>query len=171
MVIGYHVIFTTYGTWLPNDPRGSYSKQIYQRELAELGDVMYGRRCPQPSRQSMRRFRTAAVRRLSRPPYYVTQATRPIIALAFGRVVDRLRLRVPACAIMNDHVHLLVFRSKHRIEYLVNQFKGAATHDLGLRQTPWTRKAWRVFLDDDEALWAASEYVEANPHAAGLEPQ
>jgi hypothetical protein len=30
MVIGYHVIFTMYGTWLPNDPRGSYSKRKYQ---------------------------------------------------------------------------------------------------------------------------------------------
>jgi hypothetical protein len=29
MVIAYHAIFTTYGAWLPNDPRGSYSKDVY----------------------------------------------------------------------------------------------------------------------------------------------
>ena len=33
MIIAYHAIFTTYGTWLPNDPRGSYSKEIYNEEL------------------------------------------------------------------------------------------------------------------------------------------
>jgi hypothetical protein len=33
MIIAYHAIFTTYGTWLPNDPRGSYSKTIYKAEL------------------------------------------------------------------------------------------------------------------------------------------
>jgi len=171
MVIGYHAIFTTYGTWLPNDPRGSYSREIYKRELAELGDIKYGRQCPQPGRQAMRRFRTAATPRLSRPPYYITTSTRLIVAAAFGTVASRLKLTVPACAIMNDHVHLLVLRSKYRIEYLVNQFKGAATKDLELQRTPWTRKAWKVFLDDEDTLRAVATYIEANPTAGGLKPQ
>ena len=25
LVIAYHLIYTTYGFWLPNDPRGSWS--------------------------------------------------------------------------------------------------------------------------------------------------
>lgn len=111
MIIAYHAIFTTYGTWLPNDPRGSYSKAVYQQELAELGSVLYGRQSRQPDRERMRRFRTAAVRRLSRPPYYLNDATRTASASAFAGVVTRLGLTVPACAIMNDHVHLLVMRS------------------------------------------------------------
>jgi hypothetical protein len=60
MIIACHAIFTTYGTWLPNDPRGSYSKTIYNAELAELGAIRYGRQNPQPSRDMMRRFRVAA---------------------------------------------------------------------------------------------------------------
>jgi len=171
MVIAYHAIFTTYGTWLPNDPRGSYSKEIYRAELAALGEIRYGRQNPQPDRDTVRRFRTAAVRRLSRPPYYINDATRPVIAGAFRRVKERLHLTVPACAIMNDHVHLLVLRSKYKIEYLMNQFKGAATADLKLAKTPWTRNGWKVFLDDDEALRAAAVYVEANPRVARMRPQ
>ena len=171
MIIAYHAIFTTYGTWLPNDPRGSYSKAIYNAELAALGEIRYGRQAPQPNRQAMRRFHTAAVPRLSRPPYYINASTRPIVAAAFGKVVSRLNLSVSACAIMNDHVHLLVLRSKYQIEYLVNQFKGAATAQLNLRQTPWTRGCWKVFINDEEALQAAAMYVEANPTAAGLPPQ
>jgi REP element-mobilizing transposase RayT len=31
---------------------------------------------------------------------------------------------------MNDHVHVLILRSKYRIEYLVNQLKGSATWAL-----------------------------------------
>ena len=171
MIIAYHAIFTTYGTWLPNDPRGSYSKEIYKAELAELGEIQYGRQAPQPGRRTVRRFRTAATPRLSRPPYYVTNATRPIIASGFASVVERLKLTVPACSIMNDHVHLLVLRSKYRIEYLVNQFKGAATSALELTRTPWTRSFWKVFIDDDEVLRVAALYVDANPAAAGLKPQ
>jgi len=171
MIVAYHAIFTTYGTWLPNDPRGSYSKDIYKAELAELGKIKYGRQNPQPGRQMIRRFRTAATPRLSRPPYYITNATRPIIAASFAAVVERLTLTVPACSIMNDHVHLLVLRSKYRIEYLVNQFKGAATFALKLQRTPWTRKAWKVFIDNEQALRAAVAYVDANPAAAGLRSQ
>lgn len=171
MIIGYHAIFTTYGTWLPNDPRGSYSKEIYKAELAEPGRIQYGRQNPQPGRERVRRFRAAAMPRLSRPPYYITNATRASVAEGFATVTERLRLTVLACSIMNDHVHLLVLRSKYRIEYLVNQFKGAATSNLKLNKTPWTRKAWKVFIDDEEALEAAAAYIEANPMAAGLRPQ
>jgi len=171
MIIAYHAIFTTYGTWLPNDPRGSYSKAIYNAELAELGCIQYGRQNPQPGRPEMRRFRTATVPRLSRPPYYIDHATRPIIAGAFAEVVGRLSLTMAACAIMNDHVHLLVLRSKHRIEYLVNQFKGGATAALKLRRTPWTRRGWNVFINDEQTLYAAAEYIGANPEVAGMKPQ
>jgi len=171
MIIAYHAIFTTYGTWLPNDPRGSYSKQIYNAELAALGAIRYERQHPQPKRQTLRRFRTAAVPRLSRRPYYINRDARPVVAGGFSEVRERRQLNVAACAIMNDHVHLLVLRSKYRIEYLVNQFKGAATKKLGLAKTPWTRGRWKVFIDDEEALRAAAKYVDANPPAAGLEPQ
>jgi len=171
MIIAYHAIFTTYGTWLPNDPRGSYSKQVYKAELAALGPIHYGRRNPQPEREKMRKFRTAAVRRLARPAYYVSHDGRPVIAESFCSVARRLGLTVPACAIMNDHVHILVLRSKYRIEYLVNQLKGAATAALKLKRTPWTRGCWKVFINDEDVLRAAAEYIEANPPAAGLPPQ
>jgi REP element-mobilizing transposase RayT len=171
MIIAYHAIFTTYGTWLPNDPRGSYSKAIYNAELAELGAIRYGRQIPQPDRQLMRRFRVAVMCRLLRRPYYLTNETRLVVADAFAKVVLRLCLSVPACAIMNDHVHFLVWRSKYTIEYLVNQLKGAATHALGLDQTPWAKGRWKVFINDELTLRAAAEYVEANPECAKLRPQ
>ena len=101
-------------------------------------------------------------------PYYFTNQTRLTVADAFARVVDRLWLNVPACAIMNEHVHFLVWRSKYTIEYLVNQLKGAGTLALELPQTPWTRKCWKVFINDESSLRAAAEYVAANPPAAGL---
>src|SRR4051812_43899841 len=33
MIVGYHVIFSTYGFWLPNDPRGSWSDFVGSWEL------------------------------------------------------------------------------------------------------------------------------------------
>lgn len=171
MIIAYHAIFTTYGTWLPNDPRGSYSKAIYNEQLRTLCGIKYGRQKLAPTKESLMRFWTAATKCLSRPPFFINDNTRPAIAAGFMTVVQRLCIRVPACAIMNDHIHVLVLRSKYRIEYIVNQLKGAATRALKLKHTPWTRGCWKVFIEDSEALLAAVKYIQANPPCAGLSAQ
>ena len=171
MIIAYHAIFTTYGTWLPNDPRGSFSKEIYSPYLRDLGEIRYGRQDPQPDRETLVRYWRAAGKRLSRPPFFFDDRTRPTVASGFAEVVQRLALHVPACSIMNDHVHVLVLKSRYRIEYLVNQLKGAATHALELSETPWARKSWEIFIDDIETLRAAVRYIEDNPPRSGLPPR
>ena len=37
MLYGFHVIFSTYGFWLPNDPRGSWSDFVRRWELLRFG--------------------------------------------------------------------------------------------------------------------------------------
>jgi len=171
MIIAYHVIFTTYGTWLPNDPRGSYSRAIYNDQLRMIGRIQYGRQNPTPTKDVLMKFWTAATPRLARPAFFIDDNARPIIAAGFGSVVERLGIKVPACAIMNDHVHVLTLACQYRIEYIVNQLKGAATRALKLKQTPWTRGCWKVFIDDNETLVAAVNYIRANPIYAGLPAQ
>jgi REP element-mobilizing transposase RayT len=171
MIIAYHAIFTTYGTWLPNDPRGSYSKEIYNDQLRMLGAIKYGRQNPIPVKERLIKFWTTASPRLSRPPFFFDDLSRSIVASAFSSVVQRLGIKVPACAIMNDHVHILILRSKYRIEYLVNQLKGDATNALKLKSTPWTRGCWKVFITDTETLLAAVKYIQANPPCAGFPVQ
>jgi len=171
MVIAYHIILTTYGTWLPNDPRGSYSKAVYDAELRTLGDVRYGRQDPQPDGNTLRRFWTASRDKLSRPQFFINDSTRKIIAGGFARVVQSLGLTIRACAIMNDHVHLLSLRGKHRVEYVFGQFKSQGTHALGVSETPWAKGAWKVFIEDAETIASAARYIEMNPIKAGREPQ
>ena len=60
MVIAYHIILTGYGHWLPNDPRGSMSKEIAAGKLFALGSIHYGRKAIQPSREDLRAFRSQA---------------------------------------------------------------------------------------------------------------
>jgi REP element-mobilizing transposase RayT len=171
MIIAYHAIFTTYGSWLPNDPRGSYSPEVYAREIALLGKGHYGLVAPVPPREVVSRFLVVAAGQLKNPPYVLGADRRELVATGFGRVVDRLQIPVIECAIMSNHVHVLVWRTKYRIEYIVNKLKGAATVQLGAPYPPWTRKAWNVFLDNDDAVEACAEYVRQNPDAAGLPPQ
>ena len=52
MVAGYHLIWTVYGYWLPNDPRGSTSHNIRVELIKALGDIYFGRKLNQPSSAS-----------------------------------------------------------------------------------------------------------------------
>ena len=171
MIIAYHTIFTTYGTWLPNDPRGWYSKAIYDDEIRSLGQVRYGRQYPQPERSTLRRFWTESRGKTDRRAFFIDDSIRGTIADGFDRAIRRLGLTVRACAIMNDHVHILTERNKFRIEYVYGQLKADATRLLGLPQTPWAKGAWKVFLEDKEAIASAAHYIEMNPIKAGWQPQ
>jgi len=56
MILAYHLIFTLYGWWLPNDPRGSSSQLIRCEVIAELGELHLGRKRIQPSSKDIRAF-------------------------------------------------------------------------------------------------------------------
>ena len=136
-----------------------------------LGNIKYGRQEPTPAKNVLLKFWTAATPHLSRPPFFIDDNSRPIIAAGFSKVAQRLSIGIAACAIMNDHVHTLILRSKYRIEYVINQLKGGATQALKLKQTPWTRGCWKVFISDDETLLAAIDYIRANPPSMGIAAQ
>lgn len=67
-LIAHHIIWTAYGTWLPNDPRGPTSKFVASDEIAALGPHHYGRRAKQPSRESMLDFYHLVIRKHRRRP-------------------------------------------------------------------------------------------------------
>lgn len=60
MVAAYHLIWTVYGYWLPNDLRGSMSREVRCVNLAPLGEIHYGRKKIQPSGREIREFYEAA---------------------------------------------------------------------------------------------------------------
>jgi len=56
IVIAYHLVWTAYGWWLPNDPRGSTSKTIRDDVIARLGELHHGRKRVQPASREIREF-------------------------------------------------------------------------------------------------------------------
>lgn len=61
-VLAHHLIWTLYGHWLPNDPRGSGSSSFIDEKLAPLGEIHQGRKpeSEQPSRRELRTFQRHA---------------------------------------------------------------------------------------------------------------
>ncbi|HMO26082.1 MAG TPA: transposase [Tepidisphaeraceae bacterium] len=186
MIVGYHIIFSTYGFWLPNDPRGSWSAFVGSWEL-----FRYGPATQTKERRSLaydahdRAKRLAAKSALKYPPVKFTGVQARAVARGFARYVERSRLPVWACAILPDHVHLVVGRTGMKVEQLVIQLKGDATQELereglhpmaafkeedGRLPKCWARRHWKVYLDPDD-VERAVRYVENNPIKDGKRKQ
>jgi REP element-mobilizing transposase RayT len=178
MIRAYHVIFTAYGFWLPNDPRGSWSDFVRSWEVYRHGPAT-----KTDTRRSVagvdhdRAGRLSAKQAMRHRPVRFTGEMARCIGTAFAEVAGRSGYRIHACSIMPDHVHLVVGRHTYRVEQVVRCLKQAATarlrdegFNIGL-PSPWARGVWKVYLNDVEAVRRAIDYVERNPVKAGLRPQ
>src|SRR5207244_2097703 len=108
MVIGYHVIFSAYGFWLPNDPRGSWSDFVGSWELFRYGKATKtAETCSLAYRRHDREARVAAKKALKYPPVCFTGLQARAVGNGFASYVAKAGLVVRACAILPDHVHMV----------------------------------------------------------------
>lgn len=176
-VIAHHLIWANYGTWLPNDPRGSGSRTVYTPVLAELGELHFGRKKLQPARSAVRKFYGAAEPRLQFPVLHFDARQRKAIAAAFAETIRGHRYTCYACAIMPDHVHLVIRKHKHRAEDMIRRFQADSRALLIRRRAVptdhpvWTKDGRRVFLGSPQEVWQRIRYVENNPAKERLAPQ
>lgn len=188
MVHASHVIFGAYGFWLPNDPRGSWSDWVGSWELFRAA----GRATTTNARHSVagvphnRRARLNAKNELTYAAVSLDERQRAIVAEGFGRFVAKNGLPILACAVLREHVHLVIARHRYRVEQAVVLLKGAASSALAERgfhplaafaesgvRLPkcWARGEWKVFLETEGDIERAIRYVEANPEKEGLPRQ
>ena len=153
IVIAYHLIWTAYGWWLPNDIRGSTSRFVESELIFELGDLHYGRKQVQPARSELLAFFGRAAGRLKHDMLEFGAAEVAAIANALRAAIDLHRYTCYACAIMPDHVHVLIRKHKHLAEDMIANFQEATRVELrrlGLRDPDhpvWGGPGWKVFLD------------------------
>jgi REP element-mobilizing transposase RayT len=176
-VIAYHLIWTNYGTWLGNDPRGSGSRSVYTPVLAELGNVHFGRKKLQPARSAVREFYETAESLLQFPVIRFDPIQRDGIAESFVTTIRKHRYTCCACAIMPEHVHLVIRKHRHQAEDMIEHFQTESRLHLQIlgavpaEHPVWTKGGWKVYLDTPEDVWARIRYVESNPMKGGLPPQ
>jgi REP element-mobilizing transposase RayT len=170
MVIAHHLIWTVYGSWLPNDPRGSGSKTVHNDVLAELGELHKGRKRVQPSGREIREFYKQAAPLLKHPLLTFNEAQRTEIAAAFQEEIAVHRYTCWACAVMPDHLHILIRKHKHPAEQMAENLMRASRARLiekGYREKTrptWIAGfGWKVFLDEPNEVWRTIRYIELNP--------
>lgn len=168
IVIAHHLIWTAYGWWLPNDPRGSTSHQINCDVLAELGELHYGRKHIQPPRQVIRDFYEKASPLLRHELRTFSHEDRRRIAEAFGHVIGAEKYTCYACVVMPDHVHLLIRKHRHEAEEMMEALKAGSRQALLDSGWPvdhpvWTVGGWKGFLYHPDDVWRTIRYIERNP--------
>ncbi|MCI0641444.1 MAG: transposase [Gemmataceae bacterium] len=178
LVIAHHLIWTAYGWWLPNDPRGSGSHTIRNELLAEFGELHYGRKKLQPAGKIVRQFYEQVADVLKHPLLTFDEPQRLLVGEAFAQVIEEQRYTCYACAIMPDHVHAVIRKHKHQAEEMVDFLKEASRNLLikngqrALTHPTWLAgHGWKVFLDHPDEVWRTIRYVEQNPIKIGLPAQ
>ncbi|MCH7752798.1 MAG: hypothetical protein IH898_11665 [Planctomycetes bacterium] len=131
-MLGTHLIFTAYGFWLPNDPRGSGSTHVRAHHLYERGGDATAVTTTRSvaKRPHDRALRLETKEALARPPVVFTGIQARAIGTGFATIVAKLQLTVHACAILPEHVHAVV--AAHRLDgdAITEALKRAGTRRL-----------------------------------------
>ena len=177
MVAAYHLIWTAYGWWLPNDPRGSSSHEIRVEKIMPLGELHHGRKFVQPLPSEIRQFYEQARDELQHPLLTFSTDDITMIGSCFAQVIGERGYTCYACAILPDHVHLLIRRHRDKAEVMIESLQEASR--LGLieskRRAPthpvWGGKGWKVFLNTRMDMERVVRYIQENPVKAGYPEQ
>jgi REP element-mobilizing transposase RayT len=177
--VGIHLIWTTYGTWLPGDP----SKPGHWSPLFDL----YGRLRAAGHRLNLPDTVTFEVARslMKEPAKVLSAEEQRIVAEVMGRQFSPTaapakagamceRVRAMACAVEPTHVHLLTGPVHEDIGRFVGRLKGTTSGALVKhpdnwgRTRIWTAGYWKVFLFDADALPTVAGYIESHNTRRGL---
>jgi REP element-mobilizing transposase RayT len=177
MVAAYHLIWTAYGCWLANDPRGSSSHELRVDKFVPLGEVHLGRKEQQPPSSTLRAFYREADELLEHRRLLFDDTEVAVIATRFSQTIRERGYICHACAILPDHVHLVVRRHPDRaegiIDFLQQDSKQAliAAQRRPVNHPVWGGPGWKVFLNTRAEIEGRIRYVAANPRKAGLPDQ
>ena len=187
MILGFHFIFSAYGFWLPNDPRGSWSDTVRSFDLLRYGPATKTKATHSLAHKPhdhQRRF--AAKQALRYPPVQFTGEQARAIAHGFAEASIESGYTIHALAVLPDHAHLVMRYCNRHVDEIASHLKSKATMTLsreglhpmarfassdGRRASPWARNHWCPFIDSHRQMEAAIEYVENNPAKAGLPRQ
>lgn len=149
--IAYLITFTTYGTWLHGDERGSVNKEHNQYGCAFVS--------PNPSLQM--KEQTA----LRNPPVVLEKKLRKVVLEAILWVCKFRGWLAHAVHVRSNHVHIVV-SGDEKPEKMMVGFKAYATRVLtkqnrgGVINRYWANHGSTKYIWDEETLASAVNYVK-----------
>jgi len=150
--LAYFLTWTTYGTWLHGDERGSVDRDHNQ----------YGEPYLEPA-EGLRRYES---KQLKQAPVQLNPRQRDLVEEIIRRDCRHRGYQIFALNCRSNHIHIVVQANGVRPERVMTQFKSYATR--GLREMDslsgkkvWTAGGSKRYLFTEEAIERAVQYVNS----------
>jgi len=119
--------------------------------------------------------RLAAKRVLKYSPVQLPGAQAVSVVKGFAKACDEGDYHLHPCAVLPDHIHLVIGAHTRRIQQIVGNLRARGTQQLkeahGFNRPVWGAHGWNVFLDNLADALRAIAYVEQNPVKEGKRRQ
>jgi REP element-mobilizing transposase RayT len=150
--LAYHITFTTYGSWLHGDQRGSVDKDHNQ----------YGSNFVSPNSGLHKQEQTS----LKNSPIILDKNIREVVLKALLRVCGYRGWITHAVHVRSNHIHIVV-SGKEKPEKMMADFKAYATRAIkknsnnqALVRKYWSQHGSTKYLWTKENLVSTVEYVK-----------
>jgi hypothetical protein len=164
--LGYHIVVSGYGLWLPGDDRGSWSA-AWDDQIGFVEPHTLHPGDPVRLRMSQERMQSPTVR--------LTAKMIGVVLRALGDCVAQSDWSAIAASVEATHAHLLLTYTRRNIDNTIKWIKDQTTKAIH-RDTPhqgpvWCKGKWRSFLFDVDVLEQATTYIEQHNIRRGVGPR
>ena len=164
--LGYHIVISGYGLWLPGDERGHWS---------EAWDHDVGFIEPHTLHAGDRVRRRMAEERQRHPPVRLDAAMQAVVIDTIPQCCADSNWQIAAASIEPTHTHLLLTYTEREIDTTIKWLKDRMTKAIH-RQTQhtgpvWCKGRWRSFVFDDEVWTNTRAYIERHNTRRGIAPR
>lgn len=144
------------------------SHEVFIPNIQSLGDAHYGRKDVQPPRNEVREFSRDAEAKLAHSVLWWDNAERQALTKAFGDIVRECSLTCYTCAVLSNHVHLLIRKHRRKAEEMIGLLKNAGREIL--RETElvpeehpvFSADRCRIYKDNVASMRNCIRYIERN---------
>jgi len=152
----YHCNGSTYGQWLPGDPRGWRSEK---HKTHVDGD--YQSPPPEDAHISIHQQSKDL---LKHTPFTLSFEQRIIACDAWGEALIHYNTQASAICIAATHWHLLVRCPDHQPRIIIGKLKTWSQKKLGIKRPVWAEKCRCLPISDEKHLLNTKHYILKHQH-------
>ncbi len=162
--IGYHVVKSGYGLWLPGDERGSWS---------DAWDDMIGYIQPHTLHEGDPARTRMAQERMQHEPVTLNEIMIDAVISAIGTCAEQSQWSIVAASIEPTHTHLLITygdRDIHTTAKWIADQTTKAVHGETQHQGPvWAKGKWCSYVFDESQWQNTIHYIQRHNVRRGLD--
>jgi REP element-mobilizing transposase RayT len=144
------------------------SHGVFTPKIRSLGESHYGRKTEQPSRGELQTFSREAEAKLWFPVLWWDGAERQALMSAFGKAIQTHQLTCYACAVLSNHVHILLRKHRLKAEDMIGFLKHSGQeklHELELvppKHPVFNADSCHIYKNSIEEMRTCIRYIERN---------